>query len=52
MIRFLIGLLVVMGAMGGLDNPESPLLLLVGTAIIGLFLMYSGTNALKGKYNG
>jgi hypothetical protein len=43
MIRIVLGLVIVMGAMGGLDNPSNPVLPLVGIAAIGLFLMYSGT---------
>jgi hypothetical protein len=49
MIRFLLGLLIVFGAVGGMENPEAPLLPLVGLAIVGLFLMYFGSNKLKGQ---
>ncbi len=47
MIRFILGLLIVMGAMGGMDEPANPLLPLVGIAIVGLALMYFGSNAIK-----
>jgi hypothetical protein len=43
----MIGLLIVMGAMGGMDEPANPLLPLVGIAFVGLAMMYFGTNAMK-----
>ena len=49
MIRFLLGLLIVFGAVGGMENPEAPLLPLIALAAIGLFLMYFGSNKLKGE---
>jgi hypothetical protein len=49
MIRFIVGLLIVMGAMGGMDDPANPLLPLTLTAIVGLVLMYFGSNKLKGQ---
>jgi hypothetical protein len=49
MIRFIVGLLIVMGAVGGMDNPEAPLLPLVLMAIAGLVLMYFGSNKMKGQ---
>jgi hypothetical protein len=48
MIRFILGLIVVMGAMGGLENdPEAPILVLLAIAGIGLTLMYFGTKKLR-----
>ena len=47
MIRFIVGLIVVMGAMGGMDDPENSLLLLLGVAGVGLALMYFGTEKMK-----
>jgi hypothetical protein len=50
MIRFVIGLLVVFGVAGGLDaNPaDEDLLLLIGLAVFGLGMMYSGTRSMNG----
>jgi hypothetical protein len=50
MIRFIVGLLVVMGAVGGMEDPANPLLPLMGIAIAGLALMYFGTNKLNKAY--
>ena len=47
MIRFIVGLIIVMGAMGGMDDPENSLLLLMGIAGLGLALMYFGTERMK-----
>jgi len=47
MIRFIVGLIVVMGAMGGMDDPENSLTLLVGIAGVGLVLMYFGSEKMK-----
>ena len=48
-IRFIVGLVLVMGAAGGLDNAtDSQLLPLLGIAALGLFSMYSATKAMKG----
>lgn len=41
MIRFILGLMIVMGCVGGLENPDNSMLLLMGTASFGLMLMYS-----------
>lgn len=49
MIRFILGFLIVFGAVGGMENPEAPLLPLVLLAAIGLFLMYFGSNKMKGQ---
>jgi hypothetical protein len=50
-IRTIVGLLVVMGAVGGIDNAtDAQLLPLVVIAAIGLYSMYSGTKAMK-EYN-
>ncbi len=47
-IRIFVGLLVVFGAVGGLDNAsDSDLLLLAGIASAGMLLMFSGVKAMK-----
>lgn len=46
-IRFFVGLLVVFGAVGGLDNPENPLFAGLALAAVGLGLMYSGAKAME-----
>lgn len=51
MIRFILGLLLTLGAVGGMDNnPEASLLVLTLVAVIGLGLMHSGVHALRRKY--
>ena len=47
MIRFIVGLIVVMGAVGGMEDPEAPLSILVGIAAVGLYLMYAGSEKMK-----
>ena len=47
-IRTFIGFMLVFGAVGGMDQPENSLLLECVLAAIGLVLMASGVNALKG----
>jgi hypothetical protein len=47
MIRFIVGLLVVFGAVGGMEDPAAPVIVLVFIAGIGLGLMYSGTEKMK-----
>lgn len=49
MIRFIFGLLVVFGAVGGLDNPDSAVLPLVAIAVVGLFIMNTGVSAINRK---
>jgi hypothetical protein len=40
MIRLVVGILLVFGAVGGMDhNPEGPLLVQLGAAVLGLALM-------------
>lgn len=47
-IRLIVGLLLVMGAAGGLDNAtDAQLLPLSLVAILGLFSMYSATKAMN-----
>jgi hypothetical protein len=51
MIRFIAGLMLVFGAVGGMDNgtdAELPLQLLL--AVGGLVLMYFGTNKMSEKF--
>lgn len=50
MIRFILGLLIVLGAVGGMEDPANPLLLNVGVAVIGLSLMYFGTNKMNRSF--
>jgi hypothetical protein len=47
MIRFIVGLVIVMGAVGGMDAPENSLLALMGIAAVGLALMYFGAEKMK-----
>jgi hypothetical protein len=47
MIRFILGFLIVFGAVGGMEDPEAPLLILMGIAVAGLVLMYFGSEKLK-----
>jgi len=50
MIRFMFGLLLCFGAVGGLDtDPDAPVLVLTLIAIIGLGLMHSGVHAIGRK---
>ena len=46
-IRAILGLIITMGAVGGLDNPETPLLAGVAIAAVGLLIMASGVSAMK-----
>jgi hypothetical protein len=45
-IRFVLGLFITFGAVGGIETGEN-LLASVGLAILGLGLMYSGSRALN-----
>ena len=47
MIRFILGLVIVLGAVGGMDEPENSLLILMGVAAVGLGLMYFGSEKMK-----
>ena len=48
MIRFVLGLVIVMGAVGGMDNAtDGELLPLLGVTLVGLALMYFGTEKMK-----
>ena len=48
MSRFIVGLLVVFGCVGGMDTAgDEDLLILVGMTIAGLVLMYFGTEKMK-----
>ncbi len=48
MIRFIFGLIVVMGAVGGMDAAgDEDLFILLGMAIAGLVLMYYGTQNMQ-----
>ena len=48
MIRFILGFLIVFGSVGGMDNAtDGDLLPLLGLAVVGLALMYFGTEKMK-----
>ena len=48
MIRFILGFLIVFGSVGGMDNAtDGELLPLLGLAVVGLALMYFGTEKMK-----
>ena len=48
MIRFVIGLLLVFGAVGGMDNAtDVELYPLFGLALVGVALMYFGSEKMK-----
>ena len=48
MIRFIVGLVIVMGAVGTLDiDPEANVLLQTALAGVGLALMYFGSEKMK-----
>jgi hypothetical protein len=48
MIRFVLGLVIVMGAVGTLDiDPEANVLLQTALAGVGLVLMYLGSQKMK-----
>ncbi len=48
MIRFILGLVIVLGAVGTLDiDPEANVLLQTALAGVGLALMYFGTERMK-----
>lgn len=48
MIRVIVGLLVTLGAVGGIETaPDAQLPLLVGIAAIGLVTMYFGTKSIS-----
>ena len=53
-IRAFIGLFIVFGAVGGMDNAaDGDLLLGMAIAVLGLLLMYSGVRAMNGgNFNG
>jgi hypothetical protein len=51
-IRIIVGLLLVYGAVGGMDHgpfDSSSLLAQIGTAIVGLALMAWGTTAIRDR---
>ena len=49
MIRVIVGLLIVFGAVGGMDNAtDSELLPLLALAVVGLASMYYGTRKING----
>ena len=46
-IRLVVGFLIVFGAVGGMDNPENPVMVGLALAVVGLGLMYSGAKAME-----
>ena len=51
-IRAFVGLFIVFGAVGGIDNAaDGELLLGISLAVLGLLLMYSGVRAMNGGIN-
>ena len=47
-IRAILGLIVVFGAVGGMDNAtDGQLLALLPIAVVGLLVMYSGVRVMK-----
>jgi hypothetical protein len=46
-IRFFVGLLVVFGAVGGMESPDADLLVGTVLAALGLATMYSGVKAMN-----
>ena len=49
-IRAIIGLVVALGAAGGIDTAsDNQILPILAVAIAGLLLMYSGVRAMKGQ---
>jgi len=49
MIRVIVGLLIVFGAVGGMDNAtDSELLPLLALAVVGLISMYYGVRKING----
>jgi len=47
MIRVILGLIITMGAMGGMDSPENSLLACVAVAAVGLALMATGVSKIQ-----
>ena len=47
MIRALLGFLIVFGAVGGMEDPDNSLLLLLGVACAGLLIMGSGVRRIN-----
>lgn len=47
-IRFIVGLLLTFGAVGGMEHgTDDELPLQIAIAVVGLLVMYSGTRALR-----
>lgn len=50
-LRFFIGLLITLGAAGGMEtNPDVNVMIYVLISALGLVIMYSGAKALKTHY--
>lgn len=47
LLRFMLGLVLVFGAAGGLDDPAAPLFTLLAIAAVGIALMYWATVAMN-----
>lgn len=51
MLSFVLGFLLVFGAVGGLENPDASLIGQLSLAGLGLILMYDGVNRIKENSN-
>jgi hypothetical protein len=48
MIRFIFGFLIVFGCVGGMETaPDEDMFILLGITIVGLYIMYQGTQSMK-----
>lgn len=47
LLRFMLGLVLVFGAAGGLDDPTAPVFTLLAIAVVGIALMYWATVAMN-----
>lgn len=47
MIRFILGLLLVYGAVGGMEHVDDALLQQTAIAVLGLAIMYNGTRSMQ-----
>ena len=48
-IRAILGLIIAMGAVGGMENPETNLFLGLAVAVVGLAIMASGVSAMNSE---
>ena len=50
MIRFILGLLITMGAVGGMEDPANSPALTTAIALVGLAIMGAGVDNIKKVY--